>query len=102
LRHCFAGRKAADWERLLAGEDVCVERVRDLAAALEDPHFAARRVFEPSVFLSRGARLPALPLPLAPAFRQQAAARAPALGEATDSAPFNVQETGGDSHVQGH
>jgi crotonobetainyl-CoA:carnitine CoA-transferase CaiB-like acyl-CoA transferase len=102
VRHCFAGRTAADWERLFAGEDVCVERVRDLAAALEDPHFAARRVLEASVFLPGGARLPALPLPLAPAFRQQGAGRAPALGESTDSALFNFPQTGGDSHVHEH
>lgn len=99
VRRCFAGRKAAEWERLFAGEDVCVERVRDLATALKDPHFDARRLFEPSVFLPRGAQLPALPVPLAPAFRSAGARHAPALGGATDSAAFHLPETGGDSHV---
>ncbi len=100
MRRRFAARTAADWERLFYGQDVCVERVRDLASALEEPHFAARHLFEPSVFLSHGTQLPALPVPLSPAFRAAGPRHAPALGSATDSAAFHFPETGGDSHVQ--
>ncbi len=108
LRRRFAARNSAEWESLFAGEDICVERLRDLAAAVHDPHFAARRVFAPSVDISDGVRLPALPVPLSSAFREQGSRRAPRLGssdaDASDlwSTGFHSNEAKGETHVQQH
>jgi alpha-methylacyl-CoA racemase len=42
LASIFASRTAEDWERDLAGADVCFARVRSLDDVLDDPHMAAR------------------------------------------------------------
>lgn len=76
-----AGRPGAHWQRLLEGEDVCCCLVRDLRQAVADPHFVARGLFARRVGLQGGA-LPALPVPVADAFRTADVERkAPALGE---------------------
>ena len=80
LAACLARRGAAEWERIFAGEDVCVERVRRVDEALADPHFAARGVFGREVVLPGGDRVPALPVPMARALLDEAPAGAPALG----------------------
>jgi alpha-methylacyl-CoA racemase len=59
---------ASHWETLFGGEDVCCNLVRNMAAALQDPHFKARGLFEARVAGPAG-ELPALPVPLAPALR---------------------------------
>jgi alpha-methylacyl-CoA racemase len=53
-----------------------------LADAFADPHYAARGVFRHVLANSEGATMPALPLPLDPAFRVSPAAAiaSPALG----------------------
>lgn len=83
---CLAGRDAAAWERVFAGEDVCVERVRDVAEALAEPHFAARGVFGREVTLPDRGRIPALPVPLARTLLDSAPAAAPALGSSQPDA----------------
>jgi alpha-methylacyl-CoA racemase len=42
LASIFASRTAEDWERELAGADVCFARVRSLDDVFDDPHMAAR------------------------------------------------------------
>jgi crotonobetainyl-CoA:carnitine CoA-transferase CaiB-like acyl-CoA transferase len=57
--------------------------VRTLEEALADPHFRARGLFDHA--LQAGDRsIPAVPVPVAPAFRKPAPAGYPALGEAND------------------
>jgi crotonobetainyl-CoA:carnitine CoA-transferase CaiB-like acyl-CoA transferase len=108
LRQRFAERNSAEWEKLFCGEDVCVERLRDLAAAVLDPHFAARGVFASGVDIPDGTRLPALPVPLSAAFRKQGPASAPRLGSSDPDAPdlwstnLHPQEPRGETHVQHH
>lgn len=78
----IGARSAAEWRALLAGEDVCCSVVASLEEALADPHFRARRLFEHKL-VAGGREIPALPVPLAAAFRAPpAAAGYPALGEA--------------------
>lgn len=63
------GRPSAAWRPLFAAADCCVTVVASLEEAVADPHFAARGLFTGTVTTPSGARLPALPLPIAPALR---------------------------------
>lgn len=73
---------AMHWEKVFAGKDVCCSIVATVREALQDPHFAARRVFSRS--LTSGARsIPALPVPIADMFRGEGDESGyPGLGEA--------------------
>jgi len=76
-----ASRDAAHWDRVFAGKDVCCSIMRTMQEALADPHFAARGIFGRTL-LAGGKRMPALPVPVADAFRGDAMeAGYPALGE---------------------
>lgn len=73
---------AQELEALLAGQDVCCSFASTVEDAVRDPHFAARGLFRWSLE-AQGARIPALPVPVAPQFRTPPeAAGYPALGEA--------------------
>ena len=76
----IASRNCAWWVERFKGEDVCVDVVQDLAAALQDPHFLARGVWERQLRLHNGRMLAALPLPLAPEFSDRKPRGYPALG----------------------
>jgi alpha-methylacyl-CoA racemase len=76
------GRCTADaWRRVFEGQDVCCSIVNELHDAVQDPHTVARGLF--SRRLDAGGKIiPALPVPIAPAFRQaDEIGRAPRLGE---------------------
>jgi len=76
-----SGQPGVHWQSLLEGEDVCCCLVRDLGEAVGDPHFVGRGLFGRRVAYPDGA-LPALPVPIADAFRHpEVERRAPALGE---------------------
>jgi alpha-methylacyl-CoA racemase len=74
---------ATTWETRLDGKDCCCSIIVDLKSATEDLHFAARGVFARRLINERGDNIPALPMPIDPAFRRSAAAAvvAPALGQ---------------------
>jgi crotonobetainyl-CoA:carnitine CoA-transferase CaiB-like acyl-CoA transferase len=64
--------KTADqWRPIFAGADCCVTIVASLEDAVRDPHFVARGLFDGELRVG-GRSCPALPVPIAPAFRQQA------------------------------
>ena len=77
----IAGRDAADWAGVFAGEDCCCSIVADLRAALDDAHFRARGLFDHLLESAHGERIAALPVPVAPEFRAAPGTpqRAPAL-----------------------
>lgn len=77
----IAARTSAAWMDLFAGKDVCCSIVATLEEAVADPHFAARGVFAHRLSMA-GMSVPALPVPLAPAFRAAVDGTAPGLGEA--------------------
>ncbi|MCC6992820.1 MAG: CoA transferase [Acidobacteria bacterium] len=81
----LAAHPADEWQRRFDGVDACVNVVKTLEEAVKGPHVAARHLFDEAVVASDGTRMPALPLPIAPALRQPAAPQAPALGEADAS-----------------
>jgi alpha-methylacyl-CoA racemase len=74
------GRDAAGWQELFRGEDVCCAIVASLEEALDDPHFRARGLFD-HVLEAGGRSIPALPVPVAPEFRNGDGKTYPALGE---------------------
>jgi crotonobetainyl-CoA:carnitine CoA-transferase CaiB-like acyl-CoA transferase len=64
--------KSADqWRPIFAAADCCVTIVASLEGAVRDPHFVGRGLFDREVEVG-GKRFPALPVPIASAFRQQA------------------------------
>ncbi len=68
---------AAEWAARFQGVDACVELVRNVQQAMQDPHYAARGVFAPQVVLGSGRMIPALPMA---GFGAEGARIAPALG----------------------
>lgn len=83
VRAIIAAKPSEHWRDTFAGEDCCCTIVASLEEALQDPHFRERGLFAQKLGNAKGETMPALPLPLAPAFRgsADAAERAPGLGE---------------------
>jgi crotonobetainyl-CoA:carnitine CoA-transferase CaiB-like acyl-CoA transferase len=78
----IAGRTAAEWRPIFAKADCCATIVASLEQAMRDPHFAARGLFAYEAVGSAGKAMTALPLPIAPVFRDEAVRKAsPPLGQ---------------------
>jgi alpha-methylacyl-CoA racemase len=77
-------RDAAHWRARFAGEDACCAVVASLEEAVRDPHFVGRDLFAGALTDGAGRSMPALPVPLAPVFREGRTASYPALGEGND------------------
>jgi alpha-methylacyl-CoA racemase len=71
---------AAHWQALFRGVDVCCAIVASLEEALDDPHVRARGLFD-HVLRADDRSIPAVPVPVAPAFRSPAPRGYPRLGE---------------------
>jgi crotonobetainyl-CoA:carnitine CoA-transferase CaiB-like acyl-CoA transferase len=82
VAECIRARSSDEWHAIFSGKDLCCNIVRTLEEAIADPDFIARQLFASQ--LAAGAdRIPALPLPIVPAFRNtDSVAGYPALGEA--------------------
>jgi len=65
----IAGRTADDWRPVLAAADCCATIVVSLAEAVCDPHFVGRGLFANHVTGPAGTAIAALPVPIAPIFR---------------------------------
>jgi crotonobetainyl-CoA:carnitine CoA-transferase CaiB-like acyl-CoA transferase len=81
------GEDAAHWRACFAGQDCCCSIVQTVQEAMGDPHFAARGLFAYKLVNAEGAVIPALPVPIDPAFRAppDAPLAAPALGADNDT-----------------
>ncbi|MBV1897162.1 MAG: CoA transferase [Rhodobacteraceae bacterium] len=77
----IASHPSSHWEPLFAQADCCTTIVNTPGEAARDPHFAARGIFDWETTLGT-AKIPALPLPIAPAYRAapHVAVPAPDLG----------------------
>lgn len=74
-----AGRTAAAWRERLDGREACCSVVATLDEAVAGTQARARRLFERQV-AAQGRRIPALPMPLSPLFRDDEAVKGyPAL-----------------------
>jgi alpha-methylacyl-CoA racemase len=66
----IAARSSNEWQPIFAKADCCTTIVVPLEQAMRDPHFVERGLFAHSVEMAAGKHLPALPLPIAPQFRE--------------------------------
>jgi crotonobetainyl-CoA:carnitine CoA-transferase CaiB-like acyl-CoA transferase len=75
-------RDGAHWEQRFREQDCCCSVVKTVQEALADPQFAARGVFAHRLANGQGQVMPALPVPVADAFRAplDTPVPAPALG----------------------
>jgi crotonobetainyl-CoA:carnitine CoA-transferase CaiB-like acyl-CoA transferase len=64
----IAARTAEHWAAVFEGEDVCCSFVRGLDDAVQDPHVVERGLFDATV-TDGDQEIPALPVPLAPVWR---------------------------------
>lgn len=78
----IAAHGSAHWRVLFAGEDCCCSIVATLEEAMADPQFKERGLFAHRLANAEGASMPALPVPIDPAFRRPPGVpvAAPALG----------------------
>ncbi|MGI9334607.1 MAG: CaiB/BaiF CoA transferase family protein [Gammaproteobacteria bacterium] len=75
----IATRTGDEWERAFEGRDVCACVAASLEDAVNDEHFVQRGLFDATVRL-HDTTLPAVPVPIAPAFRGAGSERSyPAL-----------------------
>lgn len=74
----IAARSAADWRPILAAADCCATIVASLDEAVRDPQFVTRGLFDHRVAAAAGTTMTALPVPVAPAFREPAGSEKPA------------------------
>ena len=80
----IARHSSTQWAKAFEGKDVCCCVVKSVEEAMHDPHFAGRGLFSRSVASDEDA-LPAVPVPIAPAFRDpHTELRYPSLGEANE------------------
>src|SRR5439155_19106151 len=63
-------RSSDEWRPILAAADCCTTIVTPLEEAMRDPHFVKRGLFAHKVATASGKSLPALPIPIALAFRE--------------------------------
>ena len=67
----IAARTSDEWRPIFAAADCCTTVLVPLEDALRDPHFIARGLFDHTVASASGKMIPALPLPIAPEFRDK-------------------------------
>ena len=76
----IAAHPIAHWRQVFDGQDACCAIIASLEEAVRDPHVIARKLFERRV-KSGGSAIPALPVPVDDALRDDAVERsAPELG----------------------
>jgi alpha-methylacyl-CoA racemase len=84
----IAARTSDQWRPIFAAADCCTTIVVPLEQAMRDPHFIARGLFDYKVESASGKAIPALPLPIAPQFRDgQRAKKAPKLKKDSSVSP---------------
>jgi len=71
----IAARTSDEWRPIFAAADCCTTIVVPLEQALRDPHFVQRGLFAHQVASASGKTIPALPLPIAPEFRDKPSAK---------------------------
>jgi alpha-methylacyl-CoA racemase len=75
------------WATRFTGVECCCSIVNDLRTAVSDPHYQARGIFDHFVRNELGATIPALPVPVDPAFREPRGTtlETPVLGKGADT-----------------
>jgi alpha-methylacyl-CoA racemase len=71
----IVARTSDEWRPIFAAADCCTTIVVPLEQAMRDPHFVERGLFAHQVESTSGKIIPALPLPIAPEFRDKPRAK---------------------------
>jgi alpha-methylacyl-CoA racemase len=71
----IATRTSDEWRPIFAAADCCATILVPLEQAMRDPHFVERELFAHQVASASGKTIPALPLPIAPKFRDKPSAK---------------------------
>jgi crotonobetainyl-CoA:carnitine CoA-transferase CaiB-like acyl-CoA transferase len=71
----IAARTSGEWRPIFAQADCCVTIVLPLEQAMRDPHFVERGLFAQKIETASGEIIPALPVPIAPQFREPPGAK---------------------------
>jgi crotonobetainyl-CoA:carnitine CoA-transferase CaiB-like acyl-CoA transferase len=80
IRELIAKETAAHWKPKFAAADCCTTIMATLEEALADEHFVKRGLFQHQLLSSNGDKqIPALPVPIAPAFRTNEARSYPRI-----------------------
>jgi crotonobetainyl-CoA:carnitine CoA-transferase CaiB-like acyl-CoA transferase len=69
VRDIIAGETAATWSSRIAGQDCCCSVVATIEEASRDAHFIARGLFRHVLHGDEGRSIPAMHVPIDPAFR---------------------------------
>ena len=78
----IAARSSDEWWPILAAANCCTTIVVPLQQAMQNSHFIGRGLFDHKIESTGGKTMPALPLPIAPNFRNTPGAKkAPKLGK---------------------
>lgn len=90
VRARIATKTAEQWRVIFGDADVCCSLVATFEEAMQSPQLAARNTFAHKLVMA-GREMPALPPPLAPAFRPSASTgSAPSLGSAGDPSQLSL------------
>ena len=84
VREIIARETSETWKKRFEGKDVCCSIVATFEEALAEPHLEARDLLRYRTQTPNG-EIPALPVPVVPAFRDAATRTYPPLGEANDA-----------------
>jgi crotonobetainyl-CoA:carnitine CoA-transferase CaiB-like acyl-CoA transferase len=77
----ISAKTSDEWRPIFAAADCCTTIVVPLDEAINDPHFVGRGLFAHQVAIASGKCIAALPIPIAPDFRDAASVKkAPDLG----------------------
>ncbi len=81
ISQIIAAQGAAHWRAVFAEHDACALIANTLQEAVADPHYRVRGVFDRQIRTQAGARINALPMPIADALQRnfEAPAQVPAL-----------------------
>jgi alpha-methylacyl-CoA racemase len=71
----IAARTADEWRPVFAAADCCTTIIVPLQEAMRDPHFVERGLFAHDLSSASGKTIPALPVPIAPQFRDPPGAK---------------------------
>jgi alpha-methylacyl-CoA racemase len=71
----IAAKTSEEWRSIFAAADCCTTIVLSLEEAIRDSHFVGRGLFAHRVVTASGKTVSALPLPIAPAFRETPAVK---------------------------
>jgi glycerate 2-kinase len=101
VRDIIKTRPAAHWREVFERADCCCTILQNAREAVDDPHFAGRAVLQQQLLGEAGARMPALPVPVVPAFRGDAskARAAPRLAERSSDAAPRPRGGAGQAHA---